>query len=58
LTDRINAVIIANEPSSKVIFNQQGIATGIEITSVNNAATAPLAKITEENQESDTTTGT
>jgi phage I-like protein len=44
LTDKVNAAIIANEPSSKVIFNQKGIATGIEITSVNNTATAPLAK--------------
>jgi integrase len=58
LADKVNAAIITNEPSSKVIFNQQGIATGIEITSVNNTATAPLAKITEEYQESDTITGT
>ena len=25
LTDKVNAAIIANEPSSKVIFNQKGI---------------------------------
>jgi hypothetical protein len=44
LTDKVNAAIIANEPSSKVIFNEKGIATAIEITAVNNTATAEIAK--------------
>jgi integrase len=58
LSDKVNAAIIANEPSSEVIFNQKGIPA-IKITPVNkNTATAPLAEITEEKQESDTTTGT
>ena len=58
LADKVNAAIIANEPSSKVIFNQKGIPS-IKIPALNNnTATAPLAKITEENQESATTTCT
>ena len=53
LADKVNAAIIANEPSSKVILNKQGVATGIRVPVLNyNTATAPLAKITEENQES------
>ena len=44
LTDKVNAAIIANEPSSKVILNEKGVATAIEITAVNNSATAEIAK--------------
>ena len=45
LADKVNAAIIANEPSSKVIFNQKGIATGIKIPAENkNTATAQIAK--------------
>src|SRR5215467_5684071 len=59
LADKVNAAIIANEPSSKMIFNEKGTATAIEIPALNhNTATAQLAKITEENQESVTKTGT
>jgi hypothetical protein len=58
LADKVNAAIITNEPSSKVIFNQKGIPA-IKIPAlIYNTATAPLAKITEENQESATTTCT
>ena len=44
LTDKVNAAIIANEPSSKVIINEKGVATAIEITAVNNTAIAEIAK--------------
>jgi integrase len=44
LTNKVNAAIIANEPSSKVILNEKGVATAIEITAVNNTATAEIAK--------------
>jgi hypothetical protein len=44
LADKVNAAIIAKEPSSKVIFNQKGIATGIKVSAANkNTATAQLA---------------
>jgi hypothetical protein len=43
LTNKVNAAIIANEPSSKVILNEKGVATAIEITAVNNTATAEIA---------------
>ena len=58
LSDKVNAAIVANEPSSKVIFNQKGIPAIKIPASMRNTVTAPFAKITEENQESDTTTGT
>ena len=45
LTDKVNAAIIANEPSSRVIFNEKGIATAIEIPAVcKNTATCEIAK--------------
>jgi hypothetical protein len=45
LTDKVNAAVTANEPSSKVIFNQKGIATGIEIPAeCKNTATCEIAK--------------
>jgi integrase len=44
LADKVNAAIIANEPSSRVIFNEKRVATAIEITAVNNTATAEIAK--------------
>ena len=44
LTDKVNAAIIANEPSSKVIRNEKGTPTAIEITAVRNTATAEIAK--------------
>jgi hypothetical protein len=57
LADKVNAAIIANEPSSKVIFNRKGVATGIKIPAeCKNTATAPLAEITEEYQDSVTKT--
>jgi hypothetical protein len=59
LADKANAAIITNEPSRKVIFDWKRIATGIKIPSANNnMATAQIAKIMEENQESATMTGT
>ena len=36
LTDKINAAIIGNEPSSRVIFNEKGTPTAIEITTAGN----------------------
>jgi hypothetical protein len=33
LSDKVNAAIIASEPSSKVISNQKGVPKGIEFTS-------------------------
>ena len=58
LADKVNAAIRSNEPLSEVIFNQKGIPA-IKIPAFNhNIAKAQLAKITEENQESYTTTGT
>jgi len=57
LADKVNAAIRSNEPLSEVIFNQKGIPA-IKITPVNyNTAIAPIAKITEENQESVNKTG-
>jgi hypothetical protein len=59
LADKVNAAIIANESSSKVIINQKGIATAIKIPAeCKNTVTAQFVKITEEDSESATTTGT
>jgi hypothetical protein len=44
LTNKVNAAILANEPSSRVVFNEKGIATAIEISAVNNRATAEISK--------------
>ena len=45
LADKVNAAIIANEPSSRVIFNEKRIATAIEIPAVcKNTATCEIAK--------------
>ena len=45
LADKVNAAIIANEPSSKVIFNEKGTPTAIESIPVKfNTATCEVAK--------------
>ena len=45
LADKVNAAIIANEPSSRVIFNEKRIATAIEIPAeCKNTATCEIAK--------------
>jgi hypothetical protein len=45
LTDKVNAAIIANEPSSKVILNEKGTPTAIESIPVKfNTATCEVPK--------------
>jgi hypothetical protein len=44
LTNRVNAAIIANEPSSKVIANENGAPKAIQFTAMNNKATAEIIK--------------
>jgi hypothetical protein len=43
LTNKVNAAIIANEPSSKIITNENGIPKAIQFTTMNNKATAEIA---------------
>lgn len=38
----MNAAIIANEPSSKVITNESGVPNAIQFTTLNNKATAEI----------------
>jgi predicted nuclease with TOPRIM domain len=40
LSDKVNAAIIANEPSSKIISDQKGIPEGIQFTSMAGNAKA------------------
>ena len=44
LTNKINAAIMANEPSSEVIANENGVPKGIQFTTMNNKATAEIIK--------------
>ena len=44
LSNKVNAVIIANEPSSKVISNEKGIPKGIQFTAINNKSAAEIVK--------------
>ena len=45
MADKVNAAIIANEPSSRVIFNEKRIATAIEIPAeCKNTATCEIAE--------------
>jgi hypothetical protein len=44
LSDKVNAAIIANEPSSKVITNKNDVPKAIQFTTMNNSATAEIVK--------------
>jgi hypothetical protein len=44
LSDKVNAAIIANEPSSKVISDQKGVPKGIEFTSTAGNVKAEITK--------------
>jgi hypothetical protein len=44
LTDKINADMIANEPSSRVVTDEKDVPKGIQFTVVNNKATAEITR--------------
>jgi hypothetical protein len=44
LTNKVNAAIMANEASSKVITNENGVPKGIQFTTMNNEATAQVSR--------------
>jgi predicted kinase len=44
LTNRVNAAIIANEPSSRIITKENGIPRAIQFTAMNNKAIAETIK--------------
>jgi hypothetical protein len=44
LSEKVNAAIIANEPSSKVITNKNDVPKAIQFTTINNSATAEIVK--------------
>ena len=44
LSNKVNAAIIANEPSSKVITHESGVPKAIQFTTMNNKATAEISK--------------
>ena len=44
LTNKVNAAIMANEPSSEVITNENGVPKAIQFTTMNNKATTEIIK--------------
>jgi integrase len=43
LTDKVNAAIIANEPTSKIISNEKGVPKRIKFSTIDGKATAEVA---------------